>query len=335
MNECSNPIRKLTKDGENYIRKECSKGGKIKGKLNRPLPFTYPPVSNNRYWVANIRRIDNNVIINSDEDWGEYLIFLYNYFGQLYDIDPNILAAQAYIESHYVAWNYAKTSSASGISQFLARTLYGIVIKNKTGSGEYFNDDEKKKIIKNFNTISEYVEGDEYRENSYIYKSTTRGKYYREILHQNIMDNPDIMIKAQFRYMKWIATKCNNLASSSLFCYNRGPGFAKKTYSATVSNCENRYGSNYIVEGVNYVDRIYAVLGDKNGNIFPQASKYKLKNYSFGYDKYFLKYFNKDNLYEAKFYESAVIYNDKKEGFTYNPIKNKYDENNPFGCDLM
>ncbi len=146
------------------------------------------------------------------------------------------------------------------------------------------------------------------------------------------MNNPHIMIKAQFRYMKYITVKCDNLASSTLFCYNRGPGYARGTYSATVANCQNRAGSKYIVEGVNYVDRIYAVLGDKSGLMFPKASKYKIPNKSFGYDKYFKQYFDKNDLYEAKFYESNSTYNKITDKGIYDPIKKEYVTQNPFGC---
>jgi len=331
MNECSNPIRKITKEGEDYIRTECSRNNKISGKISKPLPFTYPPVSKEKIWYAKVYRIDNNELVDTNEKWADYLIFLYNHFANLYDIDPNILAAQAYIESHYILWNYAQTSSASGISQFISKTIFGVIIKNRTGRGDPFTIEEKNKITYNFNINPYYNDGDEHKLNSFTYNASAKGKYYRELLHQNIINNPDIMIKAQFRYMKYISTKTNNLASSTLFCYNRGHAFAKNTYSATVKDCENRFGSNYIIEGVNYVDKIYAVLGDKNGDIFPKVQSYKLRGKSFGYDKYIKQYFNKDELYERKFYETEIIYGSDSEPINNDPLKNILY--NPFGCD--
>ena len=325
---CRNPIRRITKEGEDYIRTECSKGKKLRGYFNRPLPFTYPPVPSKHMWNSQIYRIDNNQPVDTDEKWADYLIFLYNHYAQIYDLDPNILAAQAYIESHYITWNFAQSSSASGISQIIASTIYDLILQNHFGIGEKFTIDEQNKITNNFNLISKYVKGDEHNVNSFTYNKTTRGKYYRKQLHENVMNNPDIMIKAQFRYIKYISAKrANNLASSSLFGYNRGHGCAKDTYSSSIAYCKNRFGSTYIVEGINYVDRIYAVLGDKNGEMFTKAAKHKIHGKSFGYDKYFKQYFNKDDIYEAKFYESNAKYNDKKT----NDLDFLY---NPFGCVL-
>lgn len=73
------------------------------------------------------------------------------------------------------------------------------------------------------------------------------------------MDNPQIMIQAQAMYMKYIAGKCNGLASTALFCYNRGM-YMTPTYTQTITKTINRRGEKYIKEGVNYVDLIFKLL---------------------------------------------------------------------------
>ena len=83
------------------------------------------------------------------------------------------------------------------------------------------------------------------------------------------------MIKAQYCYMKYIGTRCNNLASSALFGYNRGPRYAYPSYTKSIAMATD--SENYQMEGINYVYRIFNLLGNKKFN----------KNGYFGYD--FLK----------------------------------------------
>ena len=56
----------------------------------------------------------------------------------------------------------------------------------------------------------------------------------RPIYHQNAIDNPDIMIKAQCAYIKYIANKCNSLTSSTIMCYYQGE-YERKTYAETIT----------------------------------------------------------------------------------------------------
>ena len=81
----------------------------------------------------------------------------------------------------------------------------------------------------------------------------------RHQLHQNITDNPEIMIKAQFIYMNYIGNKCDYLASSSLFGYNRGHAFVKKNYKDSIISAA-KHDLYYEIEGIGYVDKIFKFL---------------------------------------------------------------------------
>jgi hypothetical protein len=110
------------------------------------------------------------------------------------------MAAQAHQESGYNVWAYPLSSTASGISQFVVEALYDVVINSRAGINQYvpilITPPEIALITKNIN-------GDLTDINTYKVK-TQLGRENRPTLHQNVIDNPEIMIKAQYRYMKYI-----------------------------------------------------------------------------------------------------------------------------------
>lgn len=271
---------KLTKAGEDFIRSVCKGSGNSKlrgsavdkrGYRNNPtavLPYCSPLTTTSKIWISNP---DINGGITTNAELAEELIRLYNKYAVMYQLDANILAAQAYQESLFIIWNYAVNSSASGISQFIANAVYDVIIRNAYGG---FTSAERQAITKDLN--------------GYVYSSGTPpkdpflvdyelGRKNRPILHQNIIDNLEIMIKAQFVYMNFISTRCNKLASVTLFGYSRGPYLLNEpssSYSLWVNAAKNR-GNSYEDEGIHYVYKIFTNLyknfGYKHLNMTKEA----------------------------------------------------------------
>jgi hypothetical protein len=306
--------RKLTVEGKDYIKAACNGNGnsllsgKSRDKITKPsseyynpngvLPLFYPRpprTSINEYntWVNNIVSWISNPAINgnitTDSQLGDALIKWYNKYGEIFEMDANVMAAQAYQESRYRVWAYPLTSTASGISQFTSDTAVDIIINNKhTKEIEAtlpntnpnllkFSDAEIAKITKN-------VTG-EIKDNATYDIGSALGRKNRPIMHQNITDNPELLIKAQYRYMKYIASRCNSLTSATLFGYSRGPyGYAYSSYILAINKASQHApvgGKPYEDEGINYVFNIFCILGDKNNEL----SKNKINGHYFGYDK--------------------------------------------------
>ena len=270
---------KLSKKGENFIRSKCNGTGtsKLSGdagdkggyKYNPTgvLPYCSPLTDVSTPWISN-PLINGGVTTNGE--LGEALIRWYNKYAEEYSMDANIMVAQAYQESAWIIWNYAVNSSASGISQFVAGTFYEAVMKNKRKD---FTNAELVALTQNMigYTYSPGIPP----ENPFLV-SHELGRQNRPILHQNIIDNPEIMIKAQFSYMKWISTRCEKMASCSLFGYNRGPYLTNSpSYSAWIAAAKS-HSNNYESEGITYVYRIFKNLyenfGYTNLNINAEAA---------------------------------------------------------------
>jgi len=269
-------IIELSEKGREFIRKECNGNGKTKlsGKNKYVLPFCSPTTSPDKVWTSNP---EINGGITTDAELAEALIRIYNKYAKIYKMDANILATQAYQESAFIIWNYAPSpSSASGISQFLTGTIYEIIITNVYGE---FTIAERQAISKNM--IGYTFSVDPLPPKTPYLIGNDLGKQNRPIIFQNIIDNPDIMIKAQFVYMKRISKKCGNLASCTLFGYNRGPGYVKSSsYSQAIYFAsKNIKTENYEYEGINYVYQIFKILYENFGpkykklNITKDAAK--------------------------------------------------------------
>ena len=275
----------LTKEGENFIRTVCKGTGNslLQGKVNSGvLPYCSPATLPSKIWIGNAKDSAGN-LITTNEQLGESLIVWFNKYGKIYLMDANVMAAQAYVESGYNIWTYPTTSTASGISQFTVDAMYDIIITNKFSS--YCPPNTNMTDIE-INAIISGINGIENKTNYATYEISTKaptllGRQNRPIIHQNIINNPEIMIKAQFIYMKYIANAYSPLTSNVLFGYSRGPGYVKKTYSDSVNNTRKVMGDGYLSEGINYVFRIFAILGDKN-NFTGNNKPYGVY---FGYDK--------------------------------------------------
>ena len=265
----------LTKKGEAFIRAACNftedKYGNtlLRGKnKNGALPYCDPITPATKIWESHAKY--NGNAITTNQQLGEALISWYNKYGNEYKMDANVMAAQAFQESGYYLWNYPQTSTASGISQFITDAVFDVITsKNYSNYVAPMTDAEINAILKD-TTGERKTYG-----NTYDVSSAT-GKKNRPIMHQNICDNPEIMIKAQFRYMKIIASYGKtSLTSQVLFGYSRGFGHIQDTYSDSIAHATNSEG--YQNEGIDYVFKIFRYLG------YPQTIN-GVRGMYFGYD---------------------------------------------------
>lgn len=241
----------LTQEAKKFITNVCSNYKNdnecLSGKMKYELP--YSNTGNNYIWTSNVKY--NNVEIKNNKDLAKAIIDWYNYYAKIFEIDANILAAQAYIESAYKLWVYAETSTASGINQFTIPTIIDVIIKNKINE----NDNNKKFTENEINKITKYITSD--LTNTNTYKSPNN----RIKLHQNVIDNPDIMIKAQFTLIEYHGRNCDYLASSCLFGYCLGHKFAKKTLQASYNEAKNDpMMYKYLPVAIKYVNDIFNLL---------------------------------------------------------------------------
>lgn len=267
----------LTIDGKNFIKHIASSTpgtGLISGTKDKPLPYA----SSNVYSFTAQAYDHNNKLITTNLQLAEALIVWFEKYSQIYDLDSNIIAAQAYAESEYKIWNYSE-SGALGVTQFVPMTIWDVMISNNYNVTPKFSDDELNKVkigltLPELQTSYYYAEG---KSNS---KTDVIATNNRLILHQNVINNPEIMIKAQCRLMRNIANNNDRLASSCLFAYNRASGYYGKSYTEIIIKVNNKFQGTYINEGLNYVKRIFGLLADKNNKYIKQDNL----GYSFGYD---------------------------------------------------
>jgi N-acetyl-anhydromuramyl-L-alanine amidase AmpD len=284
----ANKIRlTLTPEGEDFIRHVCTTTNQnnrlLKGKAsdnvggNSPLNNTNPAVTPDYVWECKIKNPKNpSRYITTGAELADALILWFNELGNRHRVDPNIMAAQAYAESKYQIWSYS--NAAMGISQFTLATIFTVLVNN-------FGKTLDSEDINNRNLITSGLTNPLNPESYKV--STDIGKTNKRIIHQNICNNPRVMLEAQFKYMRNIAERSENLASIALFGYSRGPAYALKTYSASIQKAMNAEKDDYYEEGTNYVLEIFTILGDKNNKILFKGIKLKPSGKYFGYDHLF------------------------------------------------
>jgi len=249
--------KKLTENGKTFVKNNINSNS-ISGNKTMNADFSlyftiYPPLrsTTNFLWKSNI--------VNNVTTFADNLIAWYDKYASEYELDANMLAAQGYSESHFKIWEFSKNKNGSpaamGLTQFMPATIYGIIVSNGYGILPKFTNDEINKITKNI--TQSYLDSKFSPYNQDKLKNAP-------ILLQNLIDNPELLVKAQARYMKYCANKGNSLASSALFGYNRGDGLIKSTYFATVQAGAN-YRDGYEKEGVDYVYKVFKLLYDSFG----------------------------------------------------------------------
>ena len=272
--------KKLTETGKMFIKHVgdvASNKGLLEGN-NGLLPYSNT-TNANKVWKANVIDIRTNSSISTNSQITEYLIYLFDTYSEQYELDSNIIAAQAYQESRYKCWIYNDNiSTASAISQIVMNTVYEILYNKR------WLTDEERDIITNGmenpdrkSSWRKVLKKGELIEENYVTQ-----KANRSILHQNMIDNPHIIIKMQCVLMDFISGRNANLASSSLFGYNRGSGLSSNNYIEMINLTAKEFGDNYSNEGIKYTEHIFGYLGDKD-NKYVTGLDSLTKGYWFGY----------------------------------------------------
>jgi hypothetical protein len=275
---------KISKRGEEFILNRCISNGvygndKFSGKRKFALPKS--TVAIDTVFTAKPKD-DEQKDITTPEVLAQNLISWFNFYCKEYKLDANIIAAQAYVESGYFLWVYSE-GGAMGISQFLDAAVFDTIIKNKYTFQQEWDDivngmagDTSNIIyhIPNFNT------GDKSKLSTP--QTAAIAKSNRAILFQNVINNPKIMIKAQCFMMDKIGQRNNNLASSSLFAYNRGAYLTSNSYDDVIQKAAKQFGNSYIKEGLEYVSRVFGVLGGYEP-LLPKSTINPNERISFGF----------------------------------------------------
>lgn len=251
--------KKLTEKGKGFIRNKTSHAGNnlLTGRFNYALP--YSPIKNNKTVVFTAKPTLDGKFIVDNKGVGEAVIIWADRYGSLYELDANIVAAQMAAEGagviagdtlrSYITWAYSP-SGAIGISQFLGDSIWTIIYQiNPTLKVE------KRVTTDEINKLFTGISGDIKNNPKILNDSTNRIQ-----LHQNIMNNPEIMVKLQCLLLAYIQKNNQNLASSTLFCYNRGANIKSTSYLDAIKKCELP-----VAEGLGYVNKIYGFLVDGFG----------------------------------------------------------------------
>lgn len=280
-------MKKITKTGEDFIRTICSgdSNSLIVGKYAYNLPFSN--ISNTSI-VFSATTVDHrgNAIKNNSQ-LADALIAWYNEYGEANEIDSNLLAAQGFIDSGYRLWHYDKIKSGSGISNFNSKRVYThMVSKPKTLEALETNrlrSDETSKIISG---LTEPFQQSSYKYNGYSLtpEIIEVAISNRQQLHQNIIDNPELSIKAQAALLKEILLRNDGLTANSLFAYSRDILLQETKYRLMLDNAGRKYGDEYVRTGINYVKKVFGILGDKDNDKQPKIPYGKPKGKWFGYD---------------------------------------------------
>lgn len=246
----------LTIKGIDFIESTCNNDANIlSGK--RDTPFGYLGEDITYTSIINY----NGLEITTPQQYSKLLIESFNKYGREYGLDSNILAAQAYQESSFRPWNYS-SGNAMGVSQFIPISAYDVLINNPATKKD-FSSEELGKLL---NGLVDPI----YKNKRYwklpLGNSQTEDQQVRNNVNQvfeNLRNNPDLCIKMQASYMRFISLNNNGLASSTLMAYNRGGYYRSKTYGEMINNVIN--GKTKIEEGANYVERIFRNLGNSFG----------------------------------------------------------------------
>lgn len=313
----------LTETGIEFIRNIANKAPKkslLEGN-NGALPYSDKKNNQNIIWKANIN--NGNKLISTNIELGEYLIVLFNKYAKEFGMDANIIAAQAYQESRYKAWTYNNNiSTASGIPQIVMRTMYDVIYRFN-----WLTSEEKEKIIVGLEEPESRSSWRRVEKEKFLSQEDyNKQERNRTILHQNIIDNLDVLIKIQCSLMNYIANRNNNLASSTLFAYNRGSELDSTNYIQLINSTSNNKGNAYCDEGIKYVEHIFGYLGDKN-NKYVNNLDSVTKGFWFGYKLDFtFDEFNADknsNYVQSRSTKNiGALSKELRDGYNY--AKNKF-----------
>jgi hypothetical protein len=233
----------ITTEGIKFITDVCTNKGKnntgndkLQGRKNIVLPWSIITSTNNLY-KSNARKgifPNKGEAITTNLELATELVSWYNYYcgtnpNTGFDLNANVVAAQGRIESAYTVWAF-NSINATGIGQFLLRATWGFILTNATPTLPKFTEEELAVLTNGFvNPLSYYTSLGSGGFKKCL-QSDNDSKINRTALYQNMIDNPDLCIKGQARYLRYNADLCNRLAASAVACYFQGHAYAAPTY---------------------------------------------------------------------------------------------------------
>jgi len=263
-------FKPLTKQGEQFIRDACNANA---NNLSGSLPYALGRSNSPANTVFTAKPMFNGVPISDSATLANALITWFNQYcsDNNYSLDANIIAAQTFVESGYQLWQYSNSgdpnkSSAMGISQLYDNEIWNLFFN---GDGAAVTNPKDQSIFDAQQAaISVNLNGDLTDIRNIVpfsTNSTTSTNLVaignRSQLFQNIMNNAEIMIQTQCKYMSQLGVANNNLASSTLFAYAVSGDITSKTYNDAI-NYAVKLGLP-IRDGSNYVQNVFKVLGGR------------------------------------------------------------------------
>jgi predicted chitinase len=268
------PYKVLTKMGEEFIGKAVAMNannftGSNSYALGRSNVAANTTVTSNaKYKGSTIG--DNATLTTALIDW-------LNTYCSDYDIDTNIIAAQLYIESQYNLWNFSKpdgvnATSNMGITQLSDTEIYDLFFSNNRKAAQPPKDltvftDQANLLATGLNIGGANITTGDTVDIRYIvpYRSDSDKDTdaiaisNRSILFQNIIDNPEIIIKNFCRFMAEIGGRNVNLAASAMLSYVTDPYLESISYNDAIAKAAK--SSFSITLSTKYVDNVFKVLG--------------------------------------------------------------------------
>ena len=333
--------KELTEHGKSFMRKVGEHYGNNDNSLlqgnNGILPFSNETDAN-KVWVANVKDIFNdNRPVKTNSQFIEYLINLYIEYADEFNVDANIVAAQGFEESEYKTWYYhtddIRVLTSASIAQLPMDMMYYAIYDEEL---TWLDDNQKNKII---NGMEKPDLPSSWRNVENIDPSgkiEDRQRSNHSVFHQNMIDNPDIVVFIQCRFISYISLNNGNYASSSLFAYNSNWKNKSTNYIQLLNEFDKKEDVDDTIKQCEYVERIFGYLGDPKQENIKKLRPY-VRGFSFNYTfiDYDFNEFGVDTLTNytpsrstkdkealidemAKGYDHAYAKFKKENGLTYN-----------------
>ncbi len=257
---------KLTKSGEDFIINRCVSATTlftITVTKKNPLPKSN--VAPNTVFTAHVKN-DSGVEITSNLEYAKQLIKWFNEFAELFVIDANIAASQAFIESKFYPTAY-DGNGRMGISGIIDYEIFKFLIKANDFIKEEDVDDIEVDIDGDKDDIRTYIPNVKTSNNKVASNATTNtlARENRAQLFQNMIDNPKLSIFSQCYLLSLYGANNNNMAASTLFAYYIRTNEKTTKYIDLVNSYEKKNGKTSVV--LAYVDSVFNVLGGKYPNV--------------------------------------------------------------------
>jgi hypothetical protein len=263
--------------GKNFIRDKCAQNASS-GKL-----FTYkyadinptPLYPNDPNPISTITAIPyyyrdgiaTHIPITNAKEAADALIYLYTKYSVKYNLDPNIIAAQGAWESvfyRFAAFNVSDGYlNAVGISQIVRSTLQDL-INNVYNISPIITSDERQLILNGLKTPLRINNADKTHKNNQ--QTSLHDDTDNILILQNAINNPELMIKTQCMYMRYLADQCGYLLSSTLAAYYR-PASKSTNYNTTISKIISKN-----VDPKNAEEYVYNIFTILDNNFFRDKS---------------------------------------------------------------